>query len=258
LANYPECEEKLINSTLETAVGRVQQVINLGRQKRVSEGVKVKTPLKTIRVIHQDHSLLQEIKKLEEYIKSELNIKNVEYLTNEDDFVLLSAKPNTPVLGKKLGKELNHYRLLIEKLPSLEVQKIESGGSVQLESHSFDSATILVFRNAKPGTQAVTNRFITIDLPCDLDQDLVDEGLAREIVSRIQKTRKESNLNVSDRITVSIKANENIERIIKKHQQYIGQETLSTHFEFSKNLTGPSFSHDIDEEKLEISLKKLS
>src|SRR5690606_8848245 len=117
--------------------------------------------------------------KLEEYIKIELNIKNVEYMTNESDFVELSAKANLPVLGKKLGKDMGAYKALIEKLPSLDVQKIEEGQKITLKDKDFDATEILVFRSAKEGTQAVTNRFITIDLDCTLDQDLIDEGLAR-------------------------------------------------------------------------------
>jgi isoleucyl-tRNA synthetase len=241
---------------LETAVGRVQQVINLGRQKRVTEGVKVKTPLQTISVIHQDKNLLDEIKKLEEYIKSELNIKNVEYLTNEEDFVVLSAKPNTPILGKRLGKELNSFRLLIEKLPSSDVQKIESGESITIESQSFDSQSILVFRNAKPGTQAVTNRFITINLNCQLDQELIDEGLAREMVSRIQKSRKDSNFNVSDRVELTIKTTDNLKRVFEKHKVYISQETLMTGFNFTNNELNHPQSHQIDEEIFSLELKK--
>jgi isoleucyl-tRNA synthetase len=85
----------------------------------VQESVKVKTPLKTLKVIHQDSSLLKEMSKLEEYIKIELNIKTVEYMTNEADFVTLSAKPNLPVLGKKLGKEMGAFKALIAAVGSL-------------------------------------------------------------------------------------------------------------------------------------------
>jgi isoleucyl-tRNA synthetase len=193
LCNYPEHDNKLINSTLETAVGRMQQVILLGRQIRISEGVKVKTPLKTLKVIHQDQGLLNEIKKLEEYIKAELNIKSTEYMTNESDFVALTAKPNLPVLGKKFGKEMGKYKSMIEKLPTEDVQKLEEGGVVYINGISFDASEILIYRSPKPGTRALTNRLITIDMDCTLDQDLIDEGVAREMVNRIQKTRKDLN-----------------------------------------------------------------
>ena len=257
LCSYPEAQEGLINSTLETAVERMAQVVLLGRQKRIQEAVKVKTPLKTLKVIHQDAKLLQEIGKLEEYIKIELNIKNVEYLTNEADFVTLSAKPNLPVLGKKLGKEMGAFKVLIEKLSSAEVQKIEDGGSIILNNVSFNSEEVLVLRTAKTGTQAVTNRFVTIDLDCTLDQELIDEGLAREIVNRIQKTRKDSNFNVADRIEITIHTSDALAKVFQKYQSYISSETLMMKGSIStESLTG-AMIHDIDEEKIEIKATRI-
>lgn len=251
LCSYPEADSKLINTTLETAVGRMQQVILLGRQKRVQESVKVKTPLKTLKVIHQDSALLKEMSKLEEYIKIELNIKTVEYMTNEADFVTLSAKPNLPVLGKKLGKEMGAFKALIEKLPSTDVQKIEDGGTIKLNNVDFNTEEILVLRTAKAGTQAVTNRFVTIDLDCTLDQDLIDEGLAREMVNRIQKTRKDSNFNVADRIEVVVHTTENLAKVFQKYQSYIASETLMVKGSVSATPVN-GMVHDIDEENFEV------
>jgi isoleucyl-tRNA synthetase len=257
LCNYPEAFEGMINSTLETAVGRMQQVVLLGRQKRVTEGVKVKTPLKTLKVIHQDQALLTEMQKLEEYIKIELNIKNVEYLTNESDFVVLSAKANLPVLGKKLGKEMGAYKGIIEKLSSSDVQRIEDGQKLTIKDFDFDNSEILVLRSAKPGTQALTNRLITIDLECTLDQDLIDEGLAREMVNRIQKTRKDTNFNVADRIEVTIHTNEALSKVFVKYQDYISSETLMVKGTVSDKKIPGAVSHDIDEALFEVLATKV-
>jgi isoleucyl-tRNA synthetase len=256
LCSFPEADQARINSTLETAVGRMQQVVLLGRQKRINEGVKVKTPLNTLKVIHQDQDLLNEMSKLEEYIKTELNIKNIQYLTNESDFVVLSAKPNLPVLGKKLGKEMGAFKPLIEKLSSLDVQKIENGEKVNINNVDFDASEILVFRNAKPGTQAVTNRLITIDLDCTLDQNLIDEGLAREMVNRIQKTRKDSNFNVADRIEVTIFTTPELAKVFEKYQSYISSETLMVRGNISSSKLPGAMSHEIDEASFDVLAKK--
>jgi isoleucyl-tRNA synthetase len=252
LCSYPDAQEGLINSTLETAVDRMQQVVILGRQKRIAEGVKVKTPLKTLKVVHQDQELLDEMKKLEEYIKTELNVKEIEYLTNESDFVVLSAKPNLPVLGKKLGKEMGAYKALIEKLSSADVLSVENGKTITLNGKEFGAEEVLVQRNAKPGTQAMTNKLITIDMNCTLDQDLIDEGLAREMVNRIQKTRKDSNFNVADRIAVEIHTTENLQRIFERFQGYIASETLIEKSGFSKSSLSGSVKHEIDDEVFEV------
>lgn len=257
LCAYPEEKDSLINSTLEVAVGRMQQVVLLGRQKRIQEGVKVKTPLKTLKVIHQDQTLLNEMKKLEEFIKIELNVKTVEYMTNEADFVVLSAKPNLPVLGKKLGKEMGAFKVLIEKLSSQDVTKIEAGGKVTINNIDFDSHEVLVMRNAKPGTQAVTNRLITIDMDCTLDQDLIDEGLAREMVNRIQKTRKDSNFNVADRIEVTIHTSAELAAVFEKYKDYISSETLMTKGSISAAKLPGAVVHEIDESHFEILAKRV-
>lgn len=256
LCAFPEAQEDMINSTLETAVDRMQQVVLLGRQKRIAEGVKVKTPLKTLKVIHQDQVLLNEMKKLEEFIKIELNVKNVEYLTNESDFVVLSAKPNLPVLGKKLGKEMGAFKVLIEKLSSADVQKIENGGKVTLNGVDFDANEVLVQRNAKPGTQAMTNKLITIDMDCTLDQDLIDEGLAREMVNRIQKSRKDSNFNVADRIECHVYTTPELAKVFEKYQSYISSETLMLKGVVSKDKLPGALVHDIDELPFELVVKR--
>jgi isoleucyl-tRNA synthetase len=247
LCSYPEAREELIDSTLETAVGRMEQVILLGRQKRVQEGVRVKTPLKSLKVIHQDQALLQEMSKLEEYIRIELNVKSVEYFTNEGDFVTLSAKPNSPVLGKKLGKDFGAIRPLIEKLGSSEVQKVEDGQSINLNGVTLTPEDLLVFRAPKAGTNAITNRLITIDLDCQLDQELIGEGLAREMVNRIQKTRKDLNFNVADRIAITIKTTPELAKIFEKHQSYISQETLMVSGSITTETPAGAVEHEIEE-----------
>ena len=184
-------------------------------------------------------------------------MKQIEYLTNEADYVVLSAKPNLPVLGKKLGKEMGAYKSLIEKLSSAEVSKIENGETIMLNNVQFSSEEILVLRNAKPGTQAVTNRLITIDLDCTLDQGLIDEGLAREMVNRIQKTRKDANFNVADRIEVVIHTTPALVRIFQMHQEYIASETLIALASVSESPIAGAMVHEIDEEKFEILIKKV-
>jgi isoleucyl-tRNA synthetase len=257
LCSYPEADEGRINSILEVAVGRMQQVVLLGRQKRIAEGVKVKTPVKILKVIHQDQTLLNEMKKLEEIIKIELNVKEIEYMTNESDFVILSAKPNLPVLGKKLGKEMGLFRSIIEKLSSAEVQKIESGEKVIINNVEFDASEILVLRNARPGTQAVTNKLITIDMDCTLDQELIDEGLAREMVNRIQKTRKDSHFNVADRIELQVYTTPELANVFQKYQSYISSETLMVKATLSSSKLSGSIDHEIDQGPFEVLAKKL-
>jgi isoleucyl-tRNA synthetase len=231
LARFPESEQKLMDRTLEEAVDKMQQVILLGRQKRVADGVKVKIPLRVLEVVHQDASLLKEMAKLEEYILGELNVKEVGYRTNEADYIRLYAKPNLPVLGKLLGKDMGRYKAKIEALGYAELQTIEAGGTVDLDGKTFGAEEVLVYREAKPGTHSITNRFITVGLECKLDPQLIDEGLAREITGRIQQARKKANLAVSDRVQVWLEFQgpdaEDLARALQTHQTHIAGETLA-------------------------------
>jgi isoleucyl-tRNA synthetase len=143
-----------------------------------------------------------------------------------------------------------------EKLSSLDVQRIENGDKININNVDFDASEILVFRNAKPGTQAVTNRLITIDLDCTLDQNLIDEGLAREMVNRIQKTRKDSNFNVADRIEVTIFTTPELAKIFDKYQSYISSETLMVKGSLSSSKITGAMTHEIDDASFDVLAKK--
>ncbi len=256
LCAYPEADAKMINATLETAVDRMQQVILLGRQKRLLESIKVKTPLSVLKIIHQDKNLLNEIQKLENYIQTELNVKAVEYHTDEENYIRLYAKPNLPVLGKKLGKEMGLYTKKIAGIGYQELQLLENGKSVQIDDKEFTSEEILTFREAKAGTQAVTNRFITIDMNCTLDQKLIDEGLAREIVNRIQKTRKELNFNVDDRISIKVFTNDQLGKVFTEFKDYICSETLTKETELVASIPTGALKHEIDDMEFHLLAQK--
>ncbi len=254
LCTYPEHDEGKINKTLEDAVDRMQQVILLGRQKRVLGGVKVKTPLANLTVIHKDAKLLSEMKKLAEYVQVELNVKEVTYDQHETNFIKLYAKPNLPVLGKKLGKRMGEFNAHIQKLSTDDLMTLENKGEIHLHGETFNLNEILLFREAKPGTNALSNRLISIDMDCTLNQALIEEGLAREVVNRIQKTRKDQNFNVADRIKVQYDGNPELLTAIQKHADYIKNETLCADITHKSGLAGTSF--EVDDYKLNLTVQK--
>ncbi len=256
LCDYPVADEKLIRPKLEQAVDRMQQLILLGRQKRTEEKIKVKTPLARVTIIHQDQELLDEISKLETYIKSELNIKNVEYDTQEDKYIDLYAKPNLPVLGKRFGKRMGQFMKLIKSLTTAQLQELEENGSLLLGDEAFTPDDFLIFREAKAGTQAISNRYISIDLDCNLTDELIDEGLARECVNRIQRTRKDIGLNVEDRISISFATDsEKLKSALIQHKDYICGETLAVDLKETTEKTN-AHSFSIEEHELMLHISK--
>lgn len=259
LCDYPVANEEMIRPKLEDAVDRMQQIILLGRQKRTEEKIKVKTPLARLTVIHQDQGILDEIKKLEVYIKSELNVKAVDYDTQEDKYINLYAKPNLPVLGKRLGKRMGQYMKLIKAVTNDQLQELEEKGQLVLHDETFTPEDFLIFREAKEGTQALSNRFISIDLDCQLNDDLIDEGLARECINRIQRTRKDLDFNVDDRITINfVTKSERLKNAITKHKDYICGETLAVSLDESlEKKNEQSFSSfNIENHDLELLIQK--
>ena len=248
LCAYPEAKEAYIQPALEAAVARMQSIILLGRQKREKVKIKTKIPMARLTIIHEDQSMLDEIARLETYIKSELNVKTINYSSAEDQFINLFAKPNSPVLGKRFGEEFKTYKSLIEELSVKQLKQLQEAGSLTIEDEEFSTEDILVFREAKAGTDAVSDRFITIELDTVLTDELLAEGTAREIVNRIQKTRKDLDFNVADRIIINYFGPDEVLAIVQNHQDYIAKETLCVgfivnekadqhHFELDEKLT---------------------
>jgi len=233
LCEYPVADKQLIQPMLEQAVTRMQHIILLGRQKRNQEKVKTKYPLAELTVIHKDTALLEEISRLEPYLASELNVKSVTYNEDEAAYINLYAKPNSPVLGKRLGKRFKDFKQQIENLTVEQVNEFQTSGALEISGETFAAEDILIFREAREGTDALSDKFVSIELVCELTEPLIKEGLAREVVNRIQKTRKDQQFKVSDRIVVIIAADTTLTEAIQAHESHVKSETLADSLTFS-------------------------
>lgn len=231
LCDYPEAEPERIRADLELAVDRMQQVVLLGRQRREEAKIGIRTPLRCLTVINRDEALLKGIGELEDYLKSELNVLEVRYESDEGAYIELVAKPNFPLLGKRLGKRMKEFQGLIGGLSAAQIAALQADGEIELGGETFSTEEIQVLQQAKPGTTTVSNRFISVDLDCQLDDELVRGGYGREIVNRIQQRRKEIGLNVADRIEVAFEGDAELLRAATEHQSTIMQATLAVSFE---------------------------
>ena len=155
-------------------------------------------------------------------------------------------------MGKRLGKKFKEFKRLIEQLDSDTIDQFQKSGELRLNDEDFVADDILIFREAMAGTNAVSDRFISIDMDCTLNDELIMEGLAREVINRIQKSRKDSGLNVSDRINLTINASDLLLDSVKAHENHIKRETLIRELEYSNDVLDLSF--DIDDEQMSISL----
>ena len=252
LCDYPSFNKEVIDSDLEDAVTRMQELILLGRQRRNQVNIKVKTPLKSLTVIHQDKNLLKGISHLEDYIKTELNIKEVHYSTDEDKYIRLYAKPNSRVLGKKLGKQFGKMMGMIKSLKSETLKDFEENKTMTLDGIVLSEEDVFVYREPLEGTEALSNKWITINMDTQLSEELINEGLAREVVNRIQKSRKDSKFNVDDRINLKVSTSDTLQKVIKTFSEYIKKETLTTNIIFVDKTEG--FELNIEEHNLILNL----
>jgi isoleucyl-tRNA synthetase len=228
LCDYPEPEPQLVQQELEVAVDRMQQVVLLGRQKREEVKIGLRTPLRALTIVNRDQALLDELTRLEGYVKSELNVQTVSYDANESAHIEVVAKPNFPLLGKRLGKRMKGFQKHIQALSSDEIGALQADGEITLDGEVFTLDEIQVLQQARAGTNTISNSQIAVDLDCDLDDALVRGGYAREMVNRIQRQRKELNLNVADRIEVAYAADGDLLAAADEHGSYIMAETLAT------------------------------
>ena len=231
LCDYPAPDDARKDELLERAVSRMQQVIELGRRQREEAKIGLRKPLRRLTIVHRDAELLAEIKSLERYVKAELNVKEVSYESDESKVIEMFAKPNFPVLGRRLGKRMKAFQALIQALDAERIEAFQARGVIELDGETFDASEIDIFRQARPGTNAASNRYISIDLDCQLDDELISEGWAREFVHHVQRARKASGLRVSDRIDVVFAAAGDLRQAIIKHRNYAAGETLALSLE---------------------------
>lgn len=137
------------------------------------------------------------------------------------------------MLGKRLGKQMKHFASLIDQLTADDIDRLQQQGQIDIDGQSFTEEEIVIYRKAKEGFNAVSNRFISMEIDPNLTDELIAEGMVREVISRIQKTRKTMGLEVTDTISISIHTSPDVQQWIEKHQDYLQEETLANQLDFS-------------------------
>ena len=230
LCDYPEAESVKVKPGLETAVERMQQVILLGRQKREEVKIGLRTPLSSLTIINADEALLDDMRRIERYVQEELNVQSVAYSTDESAYIELCAKPNFPLLGKRLGKRMKSFAAVIDVLTPEQIALLQQSSRLELtvdgETEVFSAEEVRVQQQARAGTNTLSNSQIAVDLDCHLTPELIRGGYAREVVNRIQRARKDMNFAVSDRVAVSYTAKGELAQAIGEHRDYVMHETL--------------------------------
>ena len=243
-AFYPQTEESAIYPALEKRMQLAQDASSLVLSLRKKVNIKVRQPLQKIFIPAQDSDMAANIKLVEEIIKNETNIKEVEILNSENDFIRKKAKANFKTLGKRLGAKMKWAAAEIEKFDNAQIELVLKGEYfINTENSAKDDDKILiksddieVITDEIPGYEIATNGPITVALDITITDLLQNEGNAREFVNRIQNMRKESGFALTDRINVSVTENAILQDSLIQFKDYICAEILADSLDFVTDL----------------------
>jgi isoleucyl-tRNA synthetase len=269
LALLTEVDEDAIDEALERRMKNAQTVVTLALSLREQAGQsvdkrlrKVRQPLRRLLVAVANDGERDEYVKVEEIIRDELNVKSVEYVGSDatSEIVQVSAKPNFKSIGPRFGKDAKRVAAAISSIDAKGIRSLNDTGSLVVESDGdtfeIEPDDIEIIHDDIPGWMAAVEGTITVAIDTELDDDLLKEGLAREFVNRVQKARKESGLDVTDRIRLLYSGGIRLNEAVQSQEEYIQRETLAT--EISSDVPDDAFSVMIEDEECLIALEKVN
>jgi isoleucyl-tRNA synthetase len=265
LALYPEVRTDLIDEKLEKRMEAAQIASSLVRQMRERAKLKVRQPLERILIPVANRYESEELRKVEDVIREEVNVKRVEYVESGDsDVIKLRAKANFKVLGAKLGKSMKSAAARIGKLTQEEIREYQQRGELSLDVEgqtiTFERGDFDVSAEDVEGWLVSSEGGFTVALDTQLTPALKQEGIAREFVNRVQNLRKDSGFDVTDRISIAVSTgSDDLRRAIESHAEYIRQETLAEALTMEPSTNGEAATADVEigDDKATIALSRL-
>ena len=260
LSNFPNYSSDIIDNNLENKINQVRNICSLALSIRKKEKIKVRQPLNKIIIPVKNEIEKNEIDDAKSQILSEVNVKSIEFLDNKNSLLIKELKPNFKLLGPKYGKIINDVAKKIKSLSNIEIEKLETASSLNIKVNETEVSISLedVEINYKDieGLSVASGNGQTIALDLSLNEQLINEGIAREIVNRVQNIRKNEGLEVTDKIEITIKNSDNLEKAINDNLDYVIGETLAIKLYFSENLDAGDII-EFDNIKTRINIKKV-
>lgn len=243
--DYPEADLDVIDQELERSMATVRTVVNLGHGLRKRHDLRVRQPLASVTVVTRSDEEQAAVTGHAELIADELNVANVEVHAHEAGLIDLTAKANFKGLGPRYGREMKHVASLIASLDHDTIAALLDGDTTEVDGFAITSADIVVTRTPRSGTVVATEGSLSVAFDTDITDDLRIEGLAREIVNRIQGVRKALDLDVTDRIDVVwVSEDAEIANAFDQHSSLIAGEVLADSITQEKAARGEPFDLD--------------
>lgn len=235
LAYIPKVNESAITPDLEERMDYAQRISSLILSLRKKERIRVRQPLQRALIPILDKKIANQIDAVQDLILSEVNIKTLEYITDTTDIVNKRIKPNFKTLGKRLGKDMKEGVQLISKLDQKDIAQIEKSKSYLLSigdsRYELELDDFEITADEIPGWLVASDDEITVALDIHISDELKQEGIARELVNRVQNLRKSSDFEVTDRIKLLVERNELISNVLAAFGDYVAQEVLADKIE---------------------------
>ena len=240
LAEFPKYADNFVDKSLESRMQKAQTISSLVLSLRKKEMIKVRQPLQRVMIPVLDAKQKAEIELVAELIKAEVNVKEIELLDDASGVLVKQVKPNFKALGPKFGKDMNLISKEIQNFSQEQIAEIDTNGSLDIvvsgNNITLTTADVEISSQDIPGWLVANAGGITVALDITLTDELRKEGIARELVNRIQNIRKDSGFEVTDRITVMLKDNNVLREAVMANSTYIKSETLTDELIFSDDV----------------------
>jgi isoleucyl-tRNA synthetase len=260
LADFPKVDQAIIDTRLETQMDMAQQACSLVLGLRKKENLRVRQPLQKIMVPALDKNFAENLVHVQDLILSEVNVKELELLSEDNGVLVKKIKPNFKTIGPKYGKQMKAIAALVNQMTANDIAAVEKnngwtgeidGVQVELGLNDFD-----IQAQDIPGWLVASEGSMTVALDVTLSEDLIQEGIARELVNRVQNLRKDSGLDVTDRILLKVETQPDIQKAIASNKAYICAEVLANEIEFSTLDTSSLLTDLVTENDTKIALEK--
>ena len=240
LAEFPKHVEKYVNKLLESKMQKAQTVSSLVLSLRKKEMIKVRQPLQKVMIPILDEKQRQEIEAISDLIKAEVNVKEIVLLDDSSGVLVKQIKPNFKALGPRFGKDIGLIAKGIQGLSAEQINQLDNEGSIAIvisgNSITLSLEDVEISSQDIPGWLVANANGITVALDITITEELKKEGIARELVNRIQNLRKDSGFEVTDKITVYLQKNEVLEAAFTANETYIKSETLTKNLIFDDSV----------------------
>ncbi len=257
LSDFPVVNESLIDTDLVEKTHLAQQITSMVFSLRKKENIKVRQPLQKVMIPVLDSKTESQIKAVSDLIQQEVNVKELQLINADEaaDLIVKQIKPNFKALGPKLGKDMKTVAGEISAFTNEQIAQLEKEGKIDVSGYEITTDDVEIFTKDIPGWTVASEGKLTVALDLTITDELKSEGIAREFINRIQNLRKESDFDLTGRISIQLEEETPFRKELINNEQYIAAEVLSDKIEFVNSL--PIFNEiDIDDVIFKVNINK--